>query len=363
MAVVLLSKAREEEVYYRARLCRGTFEVMIEPRSRFEPSEQYKEWKCASSPDPFRVMIRGKHDNENFDPLFIFRVCDKLHNFRARFFSVKELNLSGTRIGDVNFMQLVECCQQTLPKLNVLNASYCDLTDVSLSVLGKSLYNRHFRQLQVLDFSGNKKMSDIGAKHFFFFLWRGVENLHSLSLARTSVKSFFVEPDVKKALRESNLERLDLRGCLGVEMPSVVNFLQHVVGKTKLTAFLPGLNVALDALSYLNHNSNFFETNKNLAVLHMPGKETYFEFGLDEYLRLKCVNQGLKMNAIVPLNRVRVFLSSRFFRANIYRPVSGGRFQAMIVAFFLCNGVLGWGVRLGEEVVRFILSFLKMGDW
>lgn len=364
MSFTTLSKLRIDEVEFQNEVCRGSYEVVIGSRGCNLPGgdEKFVDWnvRLGDPALPKKMIMHGVYDSETFDAMFAFRVCERMFTMRARLMNVIEVNLAGTRIGDMNFMHMLTLVSGTFPLVRVLNVSDCNLTDISLALLGRSM--SLLRELQVLDVSGNKKVTDAGVMHFFLYFGRVVNTLHSLSLARTGVKEFFVDGRVCEILMRSDLERLDLRGCVSVEFTSVVGFLLNVIGRTKLTCFMPGLSVAIDAINFLE-NTPFFQTNKKLAVMHMPGWGTNFEYGLDEYMRLKSVNVGLKMNGIVPLNRIRGSLSSRFFRASIYRPLSGGRFQQMVLAVFLCNGGLGRDVKLGEEVVGFILSFLKMGDF
>ena len=358
-----LSKSRTDEVEHYKNSVRDVYEITIGPRSVRNASidEEYRDWneRRGLSALPTRIVVNGVFDSDTFEPMFIFRICEKIFSIRLRLKNVSELRLAGSKMGDLNFLHMLAVCQTCLPNLRVLNASDCNLTDTALMMLGRAQL-----RLQVLDFSRNGKVTDTGALHFFVYLARRVSPLHSLSLARTGVKGFFLQPGVIDFLThvECSLERVDLRGCMGVKSTFVVKFLTETVQLTKLNCFMPGLTAASEALTVLE-GRGFFRTNKNLAVMHMPGPESHFEYGLDEYMRLKSSNQGLKVNALIHLNGVRGSLVSRFFRAQLYRPLCGGRFQQMVVAVFLCNGELGWGVRLGEEVVRYVLSFLKMADF
>ncbi|XP_059358925.1 NACHT, LRR and PYD domains-containing protein 12-like [Carassius carassius] len=135
---------------------------------------------------------------------------------------LRELNLSGRKLGDTGVNQISALLQDKHCTLNTLNLRYCSITEKQCLVLTSALKSNpsHLRELNL---SWNKLLGDSGVKHLSDLLMNTQFKLEKLDLWRCSIteKQCLILTSALKSnpshLRELNLSGNKLLGDSGVK--------------------------------------------------------------------------------------------------------------------------------------------------
>ena len=318
---------------------------------------------------PTAVECRGKVGKTDTCamPMFAHHLLNEKHLYA----NVTELDLSNLfgEEGDIHFQLFVSRAflyedaftqKNIFPSLVSFKARANHLSDSSLVLL---LSIRHWpKHLQFLDLSKNL-LTDSGLFFISEFLatTRAV-NLHTLVLANNRFHSAFDYLTVRMHFAKStSLQRLDFRGCR-FERHAVESFIEVLTTNTALQVCLFDPTLVNNAL--VGVCRRFFETNKTLGHLSMPGSMLLKPFELTNYL----VQPGLQRNSFDRIINRDIHNAAHFAKSlskgAMQKFVLGDAtcfhtlhpFYTMIMTVLVCNGALR--VRIPDHLLFFIFTFL-----